>query len=605
MIGLLRAAPIAFGVPVTDRATWSRVADTEDGRALVRRAEALLRSPLPEGTDEVYLALHREYSAATRARWDALCRARRDRVVALTLAECVEDRGRFLAELEHTLRSLCAEKAWVFPNYDRELRDFKGTAISIDLFSSALAWNLASVDYALGARLPAEIRALLRRELERRIFAPFRRMIAGEQPRHWLNYHNNWNSVCLAGVTGTALALLEAPEERAFFVRAAMEQSWTFLRSYTEDGYCSEGVSYWNYGFGHYVLLAGIIHKATSGRIDLLARPSVPAAAAYAFRIEMAPGISPAFADTTPGARPDLRLMNFVNRRFGFGQPSLPVPDTDAKYLFADLFYRFDAASLRESARPVTPLEIGVRSWFPQGGVLVGRPEPGSPCRLAVALKGGHNAEQHNHNDVGSYVVLVGQRAVLLDPGQEVRTGRTFSARRYESKLLNSYGHPVPRVAETLQQPGAQARAVTLKTEFSELRDVWSVELRSAYPVPALESLVRTFVYDRTGAGSLTVSDEAVASSPLPFETALITLGTWQQTGPHSLRVEDEGESVEVDITANGAAVQIRGETVEPSRSGRKAVTRIGIRLVQPASRPLIRVQIRPGTNRGGESMKP
>jgi hypothetical protein len=463
---LLSAAPLTFGAPLTDRQAWGAAAGAAEGKSIVRRAESLLRTPLPEGTDEVYLALHREYSPATRSRWDALCRARRDRVGALTLAECLENRGRFVAELENTMRSLCAEKAWVFPNYDRELRDFHGTAISIDLFSSALAWNLATADHLLGSRLSPGVRALVRGELARRIFVPFRRMIAGQQPPHWLKYHNNWNSVCLAGVTGAALALLEAPEERAFFVRAAMEQSWTFLHSYTEDGYCSEGVGYWTYGFGHYVLLAGIIHKATAGRIDLLDRSPVPAAAAYAAWIEMAPGISPAFADTNPGIRAEARLMNFVNRRFGFGLPPLPAADAEAKYLFADLFYRFEAARYGEPAVQTSPLPVGLRSWFPQGGVLVARPAPGSACRLAVALKGGHNAEQHNHNDVGSYVVLVGQRTVLLDPGQEIRSGRTFSARRYESNLLNSYGHAVPRVAETLQQTGAQARAVTLKAEF-------------------------------------------------------------------------------------------------------------------------------------------
>ena len=37
--------------------------------------------------------------------------------------------------------------------------------------------------------------------------------------------------------------------------------------------------------------------------------------------------------------------------------------------------------------------------------------------RLGVALKGGHNAEHHNHNDVGSYVVALAGTTPLLDPG--------------------------------------------------------------------------------------------------------------------------------------------------------------------------------------------
>ncbi len=602
---VLSLAPLSFGSPITDRAAWVTMARSRPGTAVVRKAESLLGSPLPEGTEVVYLALHRDYSPANRSHWDKLCQSRRDRVATFTLAECLENRGRFVAELEKTIRSLCAEKAWVFPNYDRELGNFNGTAITIDLFSSALAWNLASADHLLGTKLNPDLRDLIRRELQRRIFEPFHRMIAGQQPPHWLKYRNNWVSVCLAGVTGAALAVIESPEERGFFVRAAMEHSWTFLESYTEDGYCSEGVGYWNYGFGHYVLLAGIIHRATSGRIDLLARSSVPAAAAYAARIEMAPGISPAFADTTPGTRPEARLMNFVNRRFGFGLSPLPAEDSDTKYLFADLFYRFDAVRYGEISAKTSPLPIGLRSWFPQGGVLIARPAPDSGCRLAVALKGGHNGEQHNHNDVGSYVVLVGKRAVLLDPGQEVRSGRTFSARRYESNLLNSYGHAVPRVADMLQKTGLQARAVTLKAELSDAREVYAMDIRSAYAVPALQSLVRTFIFDRTGVGSLTVRDEGVATSPVTFETALITLGTWRQSGPRTLRVEDGDEAVAVEVDTGGVPFLFKAETIEGPRPPRPATTRIAIRLERPALRPLIQVRILPASSPGRESQLP
>ena len=224
----------------------------------------------------------------------------------------------------------------------------------------------------------------------------------------------------------------------------------------------------------------------------------------------------------------------------------------------------------------------------------MGRPVPGSASRLAVALKGGHNAEQHNHNDVGSYVVLVGRRAVLLDPGQETRTGRTFSARRYESNLLNSFGHPVPRIADTLQATGAQARAELIETRFSAARDTISLDLRSAYSVATLRKLTRSFRYDREGAGAFTVVDDAVAAEPVAFETALITLGQWRQTGPATLRVEDSGEAVEVAIDAQGERFTLVGETVAEERRGLPRTTRIAIRLERPVRAARVEVRITP-----------
>ena len=55
----------------------------------------------------------------------------------------------------------------------------------------------------------------------------------------------------MAGVIGTAMANIESRERRAFFAASAEKYIQYFLKGLTPDGYCSEGVGYWNYGFGH------------------------------------------------------------------------------------------------------------------------------------------------------------------------------------------------------------------------------------------------------------------------------------------------------------------------------------------------------------------
>lgn len=55
--------------------------------------------------------------------------------------------------------------------------------------------------------------------------------------------------MCLAGVTGAALALLPDKEERAYFVAAPKSITCMGMKGYADDGYCSEGVGYYNYGF--------------------------------------------------------------------------------------------------------------------------------------------------------------------------------------------------------------------------------------------------------------------------------------------------------------------------------------------------------------------
>lgn len=596
---MLPQQPTGLGRPLTDRAAWERLAAEPAYQQVLPRAEGLLTQPLPEQPDDLYLEFSR---TGNRTHWQNVAFERRGRLTWLVLAECLENQGRFLPRLEELINALCAERTWVMPAHDGSLANFNGTAIDIDLASAALGWELATADHLLGDRLSPPVRQQLRENVRRRILEPYRAMITGQRlPNWWLLTTNNWNAVCLAGVTGAALAQLETPEERAEFVVAAEVYSRNFLAGFTPDGYCSEGLGYWNYGFGHYVLLAETVRQATGGGLDLMDRPEVRMPAAFGARIQILGGVSPAFADCSVDARPDPTTMFYVNRRFGLGLAE-----------YEELNLRWTLGSLGEAmmfALPQLPLPVvppaasaagpGLRTWFEQAGVLIGRPAPGSPCRLGVALKGGHNAEHHNHNDVGSYVVVVGNRPVLLDPGAETYTARTFSARRYESKLLNSFGHPVPVVAGQLQRTGRAAEARVLHTEFTDPADTLALDLAPAYDCPDLKTLQRTFVYSRQGAGALTVTDAVEFNSPQTFGTALILRGRWELLTPSNapqrtakLLIQDGEEAVQVEIEAADQEFTLEAEEIREDAP--VIPIRLGINLTQPGTTARVIVKITP-----------
>ena len=132
----------------------------------------------------------------------------------------------------------------------------------------------------------------------------------------------------------------------------------------------------------------------------------------------------------------------------------------------------------------------GLREWWEDEQFLICRPRPGASLRLASTFKGGHNGVNHNHNDLGAFTVMIDDRELLVDPGAEIYTARTFSRHRYEGDLLNSFGHPVPVVAGQLQPPGADEytkgigtdiRARVVATCFSELEDRVTLDLRKAH----------------------------------------------------------------------------------------------------------------------------
>ena len=589
---LLVAKPAGFGRPAADREVWEKFAAAAAYRKVVPRAEKILKTPLPDLPDDLYLDYSR---TGNRSRWQARNSKRRGRLRPLVLAECIENKGRFVPGLEELIRELSKERTWVMPAHDWSLANFKKTRIDIDLASAALAWELATADWLLGDKLSPATRKLIRSEIRRRVWDPYRRMLSGKRKCNWwMHTTNNWNAVCLAGVTGSALALIESREDRALFVAAAEKYSKNFLRGFAADGYCTEGVGYWNYGFGHYVLLSEAIYQATDGRLDLLAGKNVRAPAAFPLGIEITGGVYPAFADCSVTARPDARLLDFVCKRFGLpvrtqrprGKAALGGP------LYAAMIHAFANSASGKSAAPPTD-ELPLRTWFENAGVLICRPSKGG-TDFAVALKGGHNAEHHNHNDVGSYAVVVGGRPVLPDPGAEVYTARTFSARRYDSKVLNSWGHPVPVVAGQLQRAGHEARGRVVRVEHTSTSETLILDLASAYDVASLESLQRTFVYGREDGGSLAVSDDVRFKQPQAFGTALITLGTWKQTGPKTLTIRDGDAAVQVEIACTGGAFKIRAEKIREDVKTRKRPTRLGIELPGPVQRAMISVTIRP-----------
>ncbi|MFZ2644454.1 MAG: heparinase II/III family protein [Verrucomicrobiia bacterium] len=596
---MLPELPAGLGHPISDRASWDKFARDAASKSIIKRAEGILSQPVPEQPDDLYLDFSR---TGNRTHWQKVAFERRQRLTWVVLAECLENKGRFLPKTEELIAAFCGEKTWVMPAHDRRLNNFNGKSIDVDLASSALAWNLATTDWLLGNKLTAATRKLLREKVRKFVIEPCLAAYRGTgRLAGWMKTTNNWNAVCLAGVTGAALALADSREERALFVAGAEHFTKNFLAGFTPDGYCSEGLSYWDYGFGHYVLLSETVRQATGGQLDLFARPEAKAPAEFGARIQIIGGIAPAFADCGINAKPSAEIMWFVNRRLGLGLRAYDkfdaADDSFSKHWFGCLFetalYSFpNSASQAKPHAGGSGYELGLRTWFDSAGILIARPAPDSTCRMGVALKGGHNAEHHNHNDVGSYVVVVGKRAVLLDPGAETYTARTFSKDRYVSKLLNSFGHPVPLVAGKLQREGRAAQAKVLRTDFTDRADTLALDIASPYPCPELKRLERTFVYSREGAGSLTVTDSVQFASPQTFGTALLTLGKWERSDDGSLCVRDGDEAVRVEIKAKGGEFAVQAEEIHEDAPVKP--TRIGINFTQPVTEATVTLRITP-----------
>jgi len=128
--------PAGFGRPISDRGAWYKLAHTAAFGLVVSNAQTLAREPLPALADDLYLDYSR---TGNRDRCQRVMEERSRRITTFTLAECLENQGRFLGPLSNTINAICQERTWVYPAHDGKPDNFHGRTVEMDLRATLLA----------------------------------------------------------------------------------------------------------------------------------------------------------------------------------------------------------------------------------------------------------------------------------------------------------------------------------------------------------------------------------------------------------------------------------------------------------------------------------
>ena len=119
---------------------------------------------------------------------------------------------------------------------------------------------------------------------------------------------------------------------------------------------------------------------------------------------------------------------------------------------------------------------------------------------LTLAVKGGHNGEHHNHNDVGSFVVASDGVPVIVDAGRPTYTAQTFGPDRYDIWTMQSGWHNVPVIGGARAAPGRRVRGRATSRSRSRCRGGARPRPRRRLPGGVLRSWRRTVRLDRRAA---------------------------------------------------------------------------------------------------------
>lgn len=527
------AFPIPF-VPhdVLDRAWWQRVAQLPAHRQEIQEIMALAAAasdhpPVPRASD--FLAARRTNN---RGILDRHWREDRRTLTALAIRRLVvgitdgdpDDR------LLDWLFALLHEPTWVVSAHlpDRDLPH--AAKPSLDLAACEMAAQMAEIRETLKPwmdRVSQTLADSIVHEIDRRVLTP---LVDGPAP-WWMRSDppqtNNWSGVCAGAVLAACESLAAQGHPRPEARAIAMDTLRRFFDAgFTPGGECDEGIGYWNYGVGFACvglsrLSPGELRSAFD--MDRLGRIADYPRLAHLFGDCFFTG-----NDGSLRSSPQPHFLAWLAEVTGnawltdWARQSEPGHEGGKWHISQVLRLLAVEHDKKPSAAMAATSPADPARYLADQQVLLVR-RVTSAGDLVACLSGGTNAERHNHNDLGHYLVCLDGQVIVPDLGRPHYTTDFFGPRRYTYISAGSLGHNCPVVNGREQRAGRDAAGRVLEVSLDPPR--LALELASAYPPEAkLESWRRSMETEPAG---VVVSDRLAAPAESP-----ITLVTWSQVSP-------------------------------------------------------------------------
>ena len=505
--------------PQTPKEWREVIPDTTQGK-IISEAEKLAPmpfKPLPASLMLEYVRI------GNRSNYEAVSFEKRERLFTLSLAEAIEQKGRFTIAIVDGVWSICEESFWGVPahlhlqNVGEGLVDVEDTLV--ELFVGETAAALALTDYLVGKELDS-VSPLLRKriyyETNRRFLLPLEK----ENKHYWYftKHTNNWDPWITSNWMLSLLLLEKNEQRRATELYHAMTLTDLYLNEIGEDGAIDEGPGYWFDAVGRLFDGLSVIESATMGRISLFKETITRLLASYIYKTHIAGNYFVSIADAYPVLHPDgLMLYRFgkaVNdinmQNFGayFFHKEGDFFDNE-EFTMADRLWDFTVMKNCDTVAGKEPLLKDV--WLKSIELMVSRTNKG----LFVASHGGHNAESHNHNDVGDVVLYAYGEPVIIDVGSGTYTSQTFSENRYKLWYNSSAYHNVPLINGYQQKEGRQFKAKNVVYNATASKTELQMDIAAAYPDEAgIKEWIRTISVGKK-LDRLVVKDSYAANDPL------------------------------------------------------------------------------------------
>ena len=599
-----------------DRQAWEGLPE-EVRKDLLANGEEYVGYDWPALPATLFLEFARN---GNRSRYEHVHFARRRALTNLVIAECVEGQGRFLDDIVNGIWAICEESFWGVPAHvgaqeaGSGLPDIAEPIVA--LFVAETSESLAWTSYLLGDQLD-KVSPLVRRrialEIDRRVLTP----CLERDDFWWMGFGsrsvNNWNPWCNSNWLASAL-LIEPDEGRRVAAVAKIARSLDrFFDAYEDDGGCDEGPGYWSRAGASLFDCLELLYTASNGAINVYDQPLVKEIGRYIYRVHIADRYFVNFADASARVGIADSLVYRYGKRIGddrlaaFGAYAFvrsggiaSAFERGSSYSMGRVLPEIFGVSEIAGAEAKLPLVRDV--WLDGIQVMAARDRDGSTQGLYVAAKGGHNAESHNHNDVGNFIVYMNGRPMIIDIGVETYCRKTFSSRRYEIWTMQSAFHSLPTIGGVMQAPGGRFTARDVQYEMDDRYAQLKMDIAGAYPEEAnLTSWRRTIRLNR--GRDVTVTDAFVLGKRVEDLTlSLMTPCQVKEEKAGCLRLEardadKSGAVVDVLYDKGKLTPQLEPIVVEDGRLRGvwpETITRILLKATQPPTEDTWTLKIEP-----------
>lgn len=375
---------------------------------------------------------------------------KRGLLTASAVMYMLDGKDEYKTRLNDTINSILSEKTWALPAHVG--RTEKHPERVIDLFSAETAQSLCEICALMPGAIDDNLHDRIRNEVFCRIILPFEEKSFG-----WEKAKNNWSAVC-GGCVGMVY-LYEFPERFENVRKRLFGTMESYLSGFGDDGICTEGLLYWNYGFGYYLFFADLLKRRNIG--DIIHNSKVNAIARFQQNMFMRKNYTVSFSDSDISLGYNSGITHFLKRTFS----DVEIP-LGAKRCDIDNCYRFApyVRSFLWAEEDYEPAMLKGEQYFPDAQWYINRQN-----NFTFAAKCGNNDEPHNHNDVGNFIIADDNGQVIADFGAGEYSADYFNEKtRYESFAASSRGHNVPVIDGLMQKAGREFCGSVLKHTNNE-----------------------------------------------------------------------------------------------------------------------------------------